>query len=67
LFVAVVMTVVTHHCWFKVHPVVFVCHLLHVYSVPLQAASIQQHAIEARIYAEDPSRNFAPSPGLLKV
>lgn len=32
-----------------------------------RAATIQQHAIEARIYAEDPSRNFAPSPGLLKV
>jgi acetyl-CoA carboxylase, biotin carboxylase subunit len=24
------------------------------------------HAIEARIYAEDPSRNFAPSPGLIR-
>lgn len=32
-----------------------------------RAATIQQHAIETRIYAEDPSRNFAPSPGLLKV
>jgi len=25
------------------------------------------HAIEARIYAEDPSNNFAPSPGMLTV
>jgi acetyl-CoA carboxylase, biotin carboxylase subunit len=24
------------------------------------------HAIECRIYAEDPSRNFAPSPGLIR-
>src|SRR5207244_12144910 len=24
------------------------------------------HAIECRIYAEDPSRNFAPSPGVIR-
>jgi len=29
--------------------------------------SISGHAIEARIYAEDPDQNFAPSPGTLKV
>lgn len=46
---------------------VLLCRLLCYCSVLPQAASIQQHAIEARIYAEDPSRNFAPSPGLLKV
>jgi acetyl-CoA carboxylase biotin carboxylase subunit len=28
---------------------------------------ITGHAIEARIYAEDPDQNFAPSPGVLKV
>jgi len=29
--------------------------------------SISGHAIEARIYAEDPDRNFAPSPGEISV
>ena len=29
--------------------------------------SISGHAIEARIYAEDPSRNFLPSPGTVDV
>jgi acetyl-CoA carboxylase biotin carboxylase subunit len=28
---------------------------------------ISGHAIEARIYAEDPDNNFAPSPGVVKV
>jgi acetyl-CoA carboxylase biotin carboxylase subunit len=28
---------------------------------------ITGHAIEARVYAEDPDQNFAPSPGTLKV
>ncbi|KAF8068440.1 Pcca [Scenedesmus sp. PABB004] len=32
-----------------------------------RAAAINGHAVEARVYAEDPGRNFAPSPGLLKV
>ncbi|WIA30550.1 hypothetical protein OEZ86_000633 [Tetradesmus obliquus] len=32
-----------------------------------RAAAINGAAVEARVYAEDPSRNFAPSPGLLKV
>ena len=29
--------------------------------------AISGHAIEARIYAEDPDRNFAPSPGEISV
>lgn len=29
--------------------------------------SMTGHAIECRIYAEDPSNNFAPSPGMLSV
>lgn len=35
---------------------------------PLGYSSVKTagHAIEARIYAEDPTRNFAPSPGLIK-
>jgi acetyl-CoA carboxylase biotin carboxylase subunit len=28
---------------------------------------VSGHAIEARIYAEDPDQNFAPSPGVVKV
>ena len=29
--------------------------------------AINGHAIEARLYAEDPTRNFLPSPGIIKV
>ena len=29
--------------------------------------AIDGHAIEARLYAEDPTRNFLPSPGTIKV
>lgn len=28
---------------------------------------INGHAIEARLYAEDPTKNFLPSPGLIKI
>jgi acetyl-CoA carboxylase biotin carboxylase subunit len=32
-------------------------------SVAMEGVETQGHALEARIYAEDPSRNFMPSPG----
>ena len=36
-------------------------------SVHQQKLSISGHAIEARIYAEDPEHNFAPSPGQITL
>lgn len=76
-FVTVMVTLSCNHifviCHFENHTFLWshLAHSVKLFKVlvvfELQAASIQQHAIEARIYAEDPSRNFAPSPGLLKV
>jgi acetyl-CoA carboxylase biotin carboxylase subunit len=34
---------------------------------PDRALTPEGHAIECRIYAEDPDRNFMPSPGLLRA
>jgi acetyl-CoA carboxylase, biotin carboxylase subunit len=36
-------------------------------TLPQGAADVHGHAIECRVYAEDPSRDFSPTPGLIEV